>query len=242
MKISRAAQEAYEAEVEKWARRRNCSFKEAATWLCDEEIIGFPQKNTPPHPPPNDHPGWEAVGGNGMPPHWSFSFGRGEVASKALEELKQKGRDDKRRRFNGRILIEIRCKGKGHFLGAVYPTKWGHLLVQSVRGPRPHWKPASAARKEAEQSFRDMGLQIECDTGRDSWYHELEDHSKAQGGRQSLIETFDYSLVDWPRDPNIPVAYRMFCRCGLRISPPPWVLAEVADEARLTGKTEKVFC
>lgn len=234
MDISQAAQEAWEAHVAKWAHRRKCSFDEAVTWLRrDDGAI------VPDYPPPSDHPGW--MPSNSGRPHWYFSAGM-NPGEEALEELKAKGRDPKKRWFNGRIVLELRCRPKGHFLGAVYPTSKGYLLVQAVRGPRPHWKPASVSRREAEERFKAEGFPFRFRTNRDEWYHELDDPHRLDEESPAFMEAFDHCLVDWPRDPNFPTACYLYCRCGLRISPLPWELAHLSKQAEGAGQRGSCFC
>jgi hypothetical protein len=210
--------------------------------------------DTPTHPRPTEDEEWYWSPRNGsLPGHWICGSGSVlRAVDDALQELRGRGVDGTRRRFRGRVLLELRCENAGHLLAVVQPTTQGSLLVPTVtRYGERSGPPVSARRRDVrnkvyvsrsrtpdgQPTSTISGAALAKAITRDPWNVQLDDD---QGGYEEYLA--GATLVDWPRDPALPVATWLYCRCGLNFSPHPTELARLAREAAADMRLRRITC
>lgn len=145
----------------------------------------------------------------------------------SVREVLRRGLDSKkRRRFNGRVSLEVRCGERGHCLARVYPTSQRPVFVPAVSalpigrnrqklerfGSKEH-----RTEKQWRQMFQSIGAGV---SDRDPWIQEW----PGRDGEPSHFSIRGMAVL-WPRhrepeanlDGQVVVpAFELLCRCGTR--------------------------
>ncbi|WP_405811188.1 hypothetical protein OG524_18825 [Streptomyces sp. NBC_01520] len=186
-----------------------------------------------------------------------------EIELRSLHELISRGlHPSKTRTFQGRILLTVRCKEKGHILARVYPTPYRHVFIpQSASLPAGQTKDKRFAHAEAMKALRRFFPEI---NQRDAWISEYSDEERREilvqreqrttgpASKDRLIqintETTDFDIrgmtvlaphhgereVTW-EGVRVEPSWYLLCRCGTRI------LASYLVVDALMAGTEKIF-
>jgi len=203
------------------------------------------------HAPPTDHlwwcwrDGWK---------EWEF-FGRAQATIFALDELRARLADYElpaksepftaprftAQQYPGRILVDYRCKKRGHQVAVVYSTSVGYVLISSAY---------PTTRREAEAMLG------EKDSPSAGYYELLRSDGvhRVGGGTPRLVTGTNYDpsdgvILDWPSDTRsdhwrgarrwrAESQIAATCRCGSAGRLP--LAADIAEQARVAELTRSM--
>ncbi|MGX1156189.1 hypothetical protein [Streptomyces albogriseolus] len=186
-----------------------------------------------------------------------------EVELRSLRDLLRRGLDPaKSRVFNGRALLVVRCKSKGHCLARVYATPYRPIFVpQNADFPAGQTKENRFAHLESSKMLKSYFPEVRL---RDTWIEEYPDEAlrdeliererglpprpSKERMEEIDIQTTDFAIrgmtVIQPRHGEKEVTWQgvqvqpswyLTCRCGTRI------LASYLVVEALQASTQQVF-